>query len=137
MSSKPNQYGEIDISLQPLETDTYQVELRVTDPGSNAKIAPRMAPARILLQELRKLQLQPAQYGEQLTGQLFADQRLREFYSTGKAVFDSKQMPFRLQLSLDERAPELSCVRWELLLDPTSLKPPATSRTRMAIWKRS
>lgn len=127
MSSPPNVYGEIEITLQPAEKETYNVELRITDPSVATETAPQHARACILPGELQALHSDPLQYGERLTEQLFADPKLRGKYLTAKQRFDEKRMMIRLRLVIDPSAAELNTLRWELLLDPNTSKPLATS----------
>jgi len=67
-------YGEIEIGLHRVRPEAYEVELRVTDPGTEGEIAPAHGQARISLEDLRALEYRPAQYGETLAAQLFKDE---------------------------------------------------------------
>ena len=127
MSSGQNTYGEIEIGLQPTGEETYHVEVRVTDPSVSTETAPQHARASIRPKELRALYCDSFQYGERLTDQLFADPKLRASYRAAKERFDRKRMPVRLRLLIDTGAAQLNTLRWELLLDPNTRKPLATS----------
>lgn len=127
MSSKPQRYGEIEIGLHPIEGETYDVDLRIADPDVATETAPRHARAQIRLRELQLLFTDARRYGERLTDQLFADPEIRTCYSTARQAFDDKRMMIRLRLLIDPGAPELNTLRWELLLDPITKKPIATS----------
>lgn len=127
MNGKTNIYGEIEIGLRRVKLDAYEVELRITDPASDAEIAPRRGQAYICLDELQALRYSPVDYGQKLADQLFQDAVLREFYQTNKATFDSRGIMIRLRLWIGPDAPELHGIRWELLLDPVTKQPLATS----------
>src|SRR5579871_267742 len=127
MSSPQNHYGEIEISLQPAEEETYNVEVRVTDPSVSTETAPQHVRATIRPDELRALSSDFLRYGERLTDQLFADPKLSACYRAAKERFDSNCMLVRLRLLIDAGAAKLNSLRWELLLDPITRKPLATS----------
>ncbi len=139
MSSQSNTYGKIDVALRRASADgekapppkpnpiSVEVELRVTDPTSDGDIDPCLGSAHIPLEQLKGLGLRPVEYGQELTAQLFQDPALREFYRTSKAVFESRGMMIRLQLSIGPSVPELYSVRWELLCDPETKQPLAMS----------
>jgi len=67
-------YGEIEIGLHRVLPEAYEVELRVSDPGTEGEIAPARGQARISVEDLRALESSPAQYGETLAAQLFKDE---------------------------------------------------------------
>ena len=127
MSSATNRYGEIEIGLHRVQPEAYEVELRITDPETDAEIAPARGQTRISLDKLQVLLYSPLDYGQTLTDQLFQDPKLREFYGRNKAVFDTNEVMIRLRLLVGPSAPELHRLRWELLLDPETKQPLATS----------
>src|SRR5271157_5638275 len=121
MSSETSSYGEIEIGLHRIQPEAYEVELRITDPGTEGEMAPARGQAHISLDDLQKLHYSPRDYGKTLTNQLFQDPRLHEFYGRYKAAFDSRGIMIRLRLLIGPSAPELHSLRWELLLDPDKL----------------
>ena len=127
MSSVGSPYGEIEIGLHRVQPETYEVELRVNDPGTEGEIAPARGQARFSAEELLALHYRPLEYGETLAGQLFQDPKLREFYGRNKAAFDAKGIMLRLRILIGPSVPELHSLRWELLLDPETKHPLATS----------
>ncbi len=127
MSSTTNIYGEIEIGLHRVQPETYEVEVRITDPGTDAEIAPARGLAHISLDELQALHYSPLDYGQKLADQLFQDHGLREFYGENKAAFDARGIVIRLRLLIGPSAPELHSLRWELLLDPDTRQQLATS----------
>jgi len=127
MSNSSSTYGEIEIGLHRMQPEAYEVELRVTDPDSDAEIAPARAQARIPLDEMGALAYSPREYGQRLADQLFEDQALREFYGRSKTAFDSRGLVIRVRLLIGPSAPELHSLRWELLLDPEAKQQFSTS----------
>ena len=127
MSSVGSPYGEIEIGLHRVQPETYEVELRVSDPGTEGEIAPARGQARFSAEELLALHYRPLEFGETLAGQLFQDPKLREFYGINKAAFDAKGIMLRLRILIGPSVPELHSLRWELLLDPETKHPLATS----------
>jgi hypothetical protein len=65
-----------------------------------------------------------AEYAKRLTDQLFEDERISGFYRAAKTAFEARGRKLRLRIV---SAPELHRVRWELLLDPETRAPFATS----------
>lgn len=120
-------YGEIELGLHRAQPETYDVELRVTDPGSESEIAPIRGQARISTEDLSFTWNDSAQYAKLLTEQTFQDKAIREWYGRNKATFDSRGVMLRLRLLIGTSAPELHSLRWELLLDPESMQPLATT----------
>lgn len=120
-------YGEIEIGLHRARPEAYEVELRVTDPDSQAEIAPARGQAQLSLDELLPLQPDPAKYGAALTERLFESEVVRKLYDKTKSSFESRDLKLRLRLSIGQSAPELHGLRWELLLDPETQTLLATS----------
>jgi hypothetical protein len=124
---KTNIYGEIEIGLHRVQPEAYEVELRITDPGTEGEIAPARGQVSISRDELQALHYSPLDYGQKLADQLFQDPGLRDFYVRNKAAFDSRGIMIRVRLLIGPSAPELHSLRWELLLDPDTKQPLATS----------
>lgn len=124
-------YGEIEIGLHKVQPEAIEVELRINDPGTQGEIAPAIGQAHIsaekLLEELFALQIYPDRYGEVLASYIFQDREVRELYSNSRAAFESRGMVLRLRLQIGPSLPELHGLRWELLCDPLTKKPLATS----------
>ncbi len=120
-------YGEIEIGLHRSQTETYEVELCVSDPGSAGEVAPARGHAPISIADLLPLAHDPAQYGRTLSAQLLSDPSIREFYVRNKTAFDSLGMLLRVRLLIGTGAPELHALRWELLADPETGLPLSVS----------
>ncbi|MEE8526504.1 MAG: CHAT domain-containing protein [Thermoanaerobaculia bacterium] len=127
-------YAELEIDLQRVQADAYQVDLRFTDPepgqGSerDAGEKPRAKGIAALDPgELLALQDDPSAYGKALATQLFADEPVRMLWVRAKTAAESRGLFLRIRLRIDSSAPELHALRWELLRDPESGAVLATS----------
>lgn len=123
----PSRYGEIEIGLHRSQPETCDVELRVTDPGTDAELAPARGQSRISLGELARLCDLPDDYGALLAAAVFSDQTIREFWLKNKVSFESRGLLLRLRVLIGPSVPELHGLRWELLCDPETKLPLATS----------
>lgn len=120
-------YAELEIGLHCTQADTYEVELRFINPDSQAESIPKRAPCLIDPEALLQLQLNPKAYGETLTTQLFHDKGILSYYKEVKAVIESTDYYLRIRLLINPSALELHALRWELLTDPVTKAPIATS----------
>lgn len=120
-------YGEVEIGLQRLQPEAYDVELRISDPETQGEVAPARGQARISIDELLALQQDQAKYGEELTARLFEDEDIRKLYNATRASFEARGLKIRVRLLIGQSVPELHALRWELLLDPETGKPLTTS----------
>ncbi len=121
-----NSYGGLELALDGVQGG-FRVVLRVTDPGSDAEPAPTQGPAAIDVVALLAAQAGTAAYGRLLTDQVFADARVRERFLIAKAAFESRGLLIRLRVAIDRTAEALHALRWELLQDPSTYAPLATS----------
>jgi hypothetical protein len=110
--------AELEIGLYPRDADTYLLELRYNDPQDEASRAPVIGTVSFDLVALRGLLLNPQDYGKQLSDQLFADEKVRNFYGQCLAAAESHNLPVRLRLSIDAGAAALQDLRWETLRAP-------------------
>lgn len=120
-------YAELELKLECVQADVYQVELRFINPGSEEETTPKRALCSLNPLALLPLQQNPKAYGETLTDQLFHEQEIRSFYSQVKAAIESADQYLRIRLLVGSSAPELHALRWELLVDPDSKAQIATS----------
>jgi hypothetical protein len=131
-------YAELEIGLHRSETGTYQVELRFTNPESEAEIPPARGTVSFDPGQLLALQHEPGAYGEALADQLFQDEGVRDLYRRARTVVEARDAFLRLRLMVTASAPELHAVRWELLCDPDSRAPLACSeKTPFSRFMRS
>jgi hypothetical protein len=120
-------YAELEIGLHRLAAEEVQVELRFSDPGSDAEVPAEKGPAALDLAALLTLQQDPRAYGEALAAQVFSDERVRGLYGRAKTAVEASGRFLRLRVLVGPSVPELHGVRWELLCDPETRAPFATS----------
>jgi hypothetical protein len=125
--NSPTLYPELEVGLSRLTAEAFQVELRFCDPASEAEVPSEKGVAALDLAELLSLQQDPLAYGEALAAQVFADERVRSLYGRVKAAVEASGRFLRLRLLVGLSAPELNGLRWELLRDPETRAPLATS----------
>jgi len=123
----PRNYPELEIGLHRLAPEDYQVDLRFTDPASEVEVPPEKGLAILNFAELLSLQQDPRAYGEALAVQVFADARVRGLYGRVKIAVEASRRFLRLRLLVGPSALELNGLRWELLRDPETGAPLATS----------
>jgi hypothetical protein len=120
-------YAELEIGFQRITAGDHQVELRFTDPLSEAAVPAERGSAALDAAVLLALQDDPRTYGEALTAQFFAEERVRSFYLRARTAVEASERCLRLRLVIGPSAPELHGLRWELLRDPETGEPLATS----------
>ena len=122
-------YAELELGVHQIQAGSYQVELRFTDPDPNnqAEVAAQRQPTSLDLGILLKLQLDADAYAAALTEQIFSDEQVRLTWGKIKTAVESRQLYMRLRLLIGASAPELHGLRWELLRDPETQAPLATS----------
>src|SRR6185436_404175 len=120
-------YAELEIGLHRLAPEAWQVELRFNDPASEAEVPSEKGAAALDLAELLTLQQAPRAYGEALASQVFAGEKVRGYYGRVKAAVEASGGLLRLRLRVEPTALELHGLRWELLRDPETGEPLATS----------
>jgi hypothetical protein len=127
MSALPTPYAELEVGLHRLAADAYQVELRFTHPESEAEVPPEKGLLTVDFAALLALQQNPRAYGEALAAQIFASEAIRLLYGKAKTAVEAGNLFLRLRLLVGPTAPELNGLRWELLSDPETRAPFATS----------
>jgi hypothetical protein len=114
-------FAEIELALNPLGSDLYQLDLRANNPLSDAAIAPAAARVQIsadALGDLADAESLPAEYSAKLTALLFADADLRVAWASARAAFAATDLDIRMRLLLAPTDATLHTIRWELLCDP-------------------
>ena len=127
----PLDCAELEISLHPQSDQICRVELRFSQPGSDADVQLLKAPAtiRIDAEHLLSLQLQPDDYGRALTRFLFPkapeapDAAVRTAFLKARTAAESQHVPLRIRLrfSTDPSSNasfNLHGLLWETLRDP-------------------
>jgi hypothetical protein len=120
-------YPELEIGLHRVQSEVYQLDLRLLDPASAGERAPLRAPCALDPRALLPLEQAPVDYGRTLASQLFSDPESLGFLRLARAVVESGDRSLRLRLVIGPTAAELDALRWELLCDPDSGMPFATS----------
>jgi len=116
-----SEYADLEITLNRWNADTWRVELRYSQPDSDADI--RLAPGTPSLVRFDPVQLQmlaldaPA-YGALLGANLFGDANVKAAFAQARANAQSLDASLRLRLFIDSAASELHALRWETLRDP-------------------
>ena len=122
--SKSVSYADLEIGLHR-QGDQYEVELRFNNPLSEAATPPVRGEAAIDAQALLALQNDPKKYGIALAASLFKDIAVE--FAKVKAAVESGGQFLRVKLFVGPSAPELHPLRWELLTDPETYAPFASS----------
>lgn len=109
-------YADFELGLHRREENTYSMEIRYSEPGSDTDI--RTAPTVVLdVVRLRSDTNNPA-FGINLAKCLFSDTTVKEIFAQARAKASSQNMPLRLRLYIGPTAAELHSIRWETLQDP-------------------
>ncbi len=108
------------MALHRGQTEGYRVELRFSDPRSEAEIPPERGLAPLDVDQLLPLQNDPDVYGRRLAEMLFDDAGVKSLYQRARAATEAADLFLRLRLLVGPTAPELMALRWELLRDPDS-----------------
>jgi hypothetical protein len=117
--------AELELSLHQREAGIYTVEMRFSQPGSDADIRIGQGKAvttQFDFQDLKSKAEDPAAYGAALTKSLFADKDLLAGFSKARASAQTSQAPLRVRLVIGPSAPELNSLYWECLRDPDDEK---------------
>jgi hypothetical protein len=116
-----NDCSDLEISLRTWLGNTYEVELRLTQPGDKADIRlVRNGPAlaRFDLEQLTAQRADPPAYGRLLTEQLFSDPEVLRGFVAARNGAQALSAQLRVRLFVASNAFELQRLRWETLRDP-------------------
>ncbi|MCP4654878.1 MAG: SUMF1/EgtB/PvdO family nonheme iron enzyme [bacterium] len=116
-------YAELEIDLHRSPAGGPQVELRFTDPESEADLPPERGTAALDFAVLAALD--PDACGDALADALFHDENVRRLYDHARTTTRGRSL--RLRLALPADAPELHAVAWELVHDPQTRTPLVTA----------
>ena len=112
-------YAELELGLSRHDGGSYGLDLRFSQPGSDADIRlVRDGAAQIDIAQLRELAFDAEGYGRALSASLFADPAVRTAFAQARSGAASLDAPLRLRLLVGPSAPELHGLRWETLRDP-------------------
>lgn len=122
--------ADLEISLHRRDSESYVVEFRFTEPGSDTdQRLSQDAPAlvRFDFDRLRWSGFDPKDYSKDLTASLFDNPTIRSGFTRARTKAQDLSVPLRLRLLIGPSAPELHLLRWETLCDPEDGTPLATS----------
>src|SRR5215213_6891404 len=112
-------YAELELGLSRRDGGSYGLDLRFSQPGSDADIRPmRDGAVQIDAAQLSELAFDAEGYGRALSASLFADPAVRAAFAQARSSAASLDVPLRLRLLVGPSAPELHSLRWETLRDP-------------------
>ncbi|MGB7875219.1 MAG: CHAT domain-containing protein [Anaerolineales bacterium] len=114
-------YADLELSFRRGKGNSYAVELRFNQPGSDAEI--RLGQGETISvhfdqQALLATAFDPAAYGKLLSDSLFADKELLTGFQQARASAGTTQKPLRVRLLIDPGASELNKILWETMRDP-------------------
>ncbi len=113
-----DKFAELEIGLHRREVGSYALELRFSQPESDAEV--RLGQGQSLqtkldLNALQELVYDPEAYGRRLTQDLFLDPGVQNAFSQALANAQSLNLPLRVRLMIGASSPELHNLRWETL----------------------
>lgn len=113
-------FADLELSLHRRDGTNYSVEMRFTQPNSDADI--RLGTGEVInvtfdLPSLQVMIADPAEYGKSLAESLFADANVLSGFAQARASAQSLQAPLRVRLLIGPSAPELNTIYWEALHD--------------------
>lgn len=118
-------FADLELGLHQREAGAYTIEMRFSQPGSDADI--RIGQGRPVMvqfdfQDLLKKSGNPAAYGAALTQSLFADKDILSAFLQARTSAQTTQSPLRVRLTIGPSALELNSLFWETLRDPANDK---------------
>ena len=116
-------FADLEISLNQADGSKYSVEMRFTQPKSDADTrigADEPIHVEFDLPTLQVMIVDPLEHGKMLTESLFADEKLRTGFAQARTSATSA--PLRVRLLIGPGAQELNSIYWETLLDPGDKK---------------
>jgi hypothetical protein len=118
-------YAELELGLSRRDGGSYGLDLRFSQPGSDAdiRLARDGAAIQIDVAQLSELSFDAEGYGRALSASLFADPAVRAAFAQARSGAASLDAPLRLRLLVGPSAPELHSLRWETLRDPETDAP--------------
>jgi hypothetical protein len=116
-------YADLEISLRRRDTDTYALELRFSQPESDADVrlmSGGAALVRLEVANLRQDAFDSKSYGSKLGQSLFANPVVQTAFALATSNAQSREapLPLRVRLFIDANAPELHALRWETMRHP-------------------
>jgi hypothetical protein len=118
-------FADLEINLEKAEGGMYGVEMRFTQPKSDADTrvgADVPITVQFDLQTLQDLIADPTEYGKTLSSSLFAVEQLRTGFLLARTSADGAKVPLHVRFLIGPSCPELNTLYWETLLDPADNK---------------
>ena len=112
--------ADLEFSLHRRDGNSYSVEMRFSQPNSDADIrlgTGESTNATFDLPTLQALIADPEEYGKMLAESLFADANVLSGFSQARVSAQSLQVPLRVRFLIGPSAPELNTAYWEALYD--------------------
>ncbi len=116
-------FADLEISLNKADGGKYSVEMRFTQPKSDADTrigADEPITVEFDLPTLQVMIADPLEHGKMLTESLFADEKLRTGFAQART--SAADTSLRVRLLVGPGAQELNTIYWETLLDPGDKK---------------
>ena len=112
--------ADLEIGLHRRDADTYAVEMRFSQPDSDAdiRLASDGVSVRFDAAQLRELLSDAHAYGKSLADSLFAEPAVLSAFNQARTSAQSLDAPLRARLFIGPSAPELHNLHWETLCDP-------------------
>src|SRR5258708_6859550 len=117
-------FAELEIALRRLDAGGYPVELRFSPADSDAdERFPKTNPAsaNIDFDALKRLKLQPGDYGIALGKALFQNEEIKAGFEKARDATRGAGALLRVRLFIDPGAPKLHEILWETLRDAAGL----------------
>ena len=116
-------YADLEISLRRHVDTGYIVDLRYSQPDSDADLRPtrhngETPPTEFDREQLHALASDPAAYGQLLGQNLLSDPEVHTAFEQARASAHSHDASLRVRLLIDPAAAELHSLYWETLRDP-------------------
>src|SRR5262245_38405403 len=109
--------ADLEIGLHRWDANGYSVELRFSQPNSDADIPPERGPMSLDFEQLRAAESDLDAYGRLLTAGLFGDATVQATFEKARVAAQSQDMRLRLRLYIGPSAAELHRLRWEAQSD--------------------
>lgn len=121
-TTRMSTYADLELGLHRWSADDYSVDLRYSQPSSDADVRLVRGGTPGILQldlpQLQALSTDSAAYGRALGAALFADPAVAGAFAQARASAESLGAPLRVRLFIGPTAPELHALRWETLRTP-------------------
>ena len=114
-------FADLEISLNKADGSKYSVEMRFTQPNSDADTqvgADIPITVEFDLSGLPDLIADPLEYGKTLSDSLFASESLRTGFALARTSADTAKAQLHVRLLIGPSAQELNSLYWETLIDP-------------------